>query len=137
MTAAEQKFHKLYGRMFLVVAEFPETPEGIREANLHMEQHPSVGVLAVEDGRVILANNDDKGVSTDVAQLMERMKAAAAADRWGRHGEVIGGKFFMVDASRNRRFAWRIGGEHAPAGRVHTELKAMADRGQLPADSIA
>ena len=43
MAPNEQKYHKLYERMFLVAAEFPETEDGIREANLYMEANPGVG----------------------------------------------------------------------------------------------
>ena len=88
-------------------------------------------MLAVEDARVILANNDDQGAATDIERVIERMKAAAVADRWGRHGESIGGKLFIVDASRNRSYAWRIAGERVKVARVWAELKAAADRGQL------
>lgn len=55
-------FHILMGRAFAVRAEFPNSDDGTREANAYMEQHPGIGVLAVESGRVILAANDDKGL---------------------------------------------------------------------------
>ncbi len=54
--------HVLMGRAFAVRAEFPDSDEGTRQANTYMEQHPGIGVLAVEGGRVILASNDDKGL---------------------------------------------------------------------------
>lgn len=63
MTVTEQKYHKHYGHLYLVTAEFPDTDAGAREANQHMELTPGVGVLAVIDGRVILAANDDEGIA--------------------------------------------------------------------------
>lgn len=51
----------LAGRSFAIVAEFPDTDAGTVAANQYMEAHPGVGVLAVADGRVILASNSDKG----------------------------------------------------------------------------
>lgn len=53
--------HVVYGRAFTVVAEFPNTPAGIRDANTYMEQHPGVGLLEATETRVILARNDDRG----------------------------------------------------------------------------
>lgn len=56
------KRHTLYGRSFVVQAEFPDTDAGTRAANAYMASHPFVGVLAVENGRVVLAAISDKGV---------------------------------------------------------------------------
>lgn len=55
------KYHKLFGKYFKIVAEFPDSEEGTKEANSYMEEHAGIGVLAVTDGRVILASNGDKG----------------------------------------------------------------------------
>jgi hypothetical protein len=54
--------HVLYGRRIAVVAEFPNTPAGIKDANAYMELHPGVGLLDATGTRVILSRNDDKGV---------------------------------------------------------------------------
>lgn len=133
MTIAEPKYHELYGRMFLVVAEFPETEDGIREANKHMEANPTSGVLAVVEGRVILANNNDPGATTDVDLVIEKMKAAAKADRWGRHGESFGLTLIMVDASRSGSFAWHISGRRARLSEVRALLEKASANGELTA----
>lgn len=54
--------YTLYGRSFIVLAEFPDTDDGTRDANAYMEAHPGASVLAVVGGRVILADKDDAGV---------------------------------------------------------------------------
>lgn len=137
MTTAELKCHELYGRLFVVVAEFDESDVGIREANLYMERHQSVGVLAVKDGRVILVSNDDNGASPNVDRLVDRIKAAARADRWGRHGEVVSDQFIMAEAQRNGSFTWRLGDARVNLGQVRTVLQTMAIRGLIPAESLA
>lgn len=53
--------HVVAGRRFVIAIEFEDTDAGTREANSFMERHPSVGVLEVVDGRVILAWKEDKG----------------------------------------------------------------------------
>ncbi|WP_225776430.1 hypothetical protein [Pseudomonas sp. Marseille-Q5115] len=53
---------RTYGRLFAVVAEYPNTGEGIRKANEHLEAQPGMGVLAVVNGTIYLADNDDKGI---------------------------------------------------------------------------
>lgn len=58
--AARQRY-SLYGRSFAIVAEFKDCEEGTREANAFMEANPGASVLAVEDGRVILADKGDQG----------------------------------------------------------------------------
>ncbi len=131
-STSEVKYHKLHGLMFLVVAEFPETDDGIREANQYMEANPNSGVLAVEDGIVILANNDDPGSSTDVDLVIERMKAAAKEDRWGRHGESVGLTLIIVDASRSGSFVWQIAGQRVKLAQVRALLEEAASRGDLP-----
>lgn len=57
-----QQRHTLFGRSFAIVAEFADTDEGTREANAYMESHPGAAVLEVTNGRVILANQSDKGI---------------------------------------------------------------------------
>lgn len=54
--------HVLYGRAFTVVAEFPHTTAGVKDANTYMDLHPGVGLLEATDTRIILARNDDRGV---------------------------------------------------------------------------
>ncbi len=131
-TSTEAKYHLHHGLMFLVLAEFPETEEGIREANQYMEANPGVGVLAVEDGTVILVHNDDPGASTDVDLVIERMKRAAKADRWGRHGETVGLTLIIVDASRSGSFAWKIAGRRVRLAEIRALLEDAAARGELP-----
>lgn len=131
-TSIEPKYHRLYGLQFLVVAEYPETDEGIREANEYMECHPGVGVLAVEEGRVILANNDDEGAASDVDLIIQRMKLAAKADRWGRAGETVGLSLIIVDASRSGSFSWQISGKRVKLAEVRALLEEAAVRGELP-----
>lgn len=53
--------HVVAGRRFVIAIEFEDTDAGTREANSFMERHPSVGVLEVVGGRVILARQDDNG----------------------------------------------------------------------------
>lgn len=55
------KTHRLFGREFAIVAEFPHTDIGIAQANAFMESRPDTGVLEVVGGRVIIASNKDKG----------------------------------------------------------------------------
>lgn len=131
-TSTEPKYHTLYGLMFRIVAEYPETEEGIRDANQYMEANPGVGVLAVENGVVILAHNDDPGAESDVDLVINRMKAAAKADRWGRHGESVGLTLIMVDASRSGSFAWQIAGQRVKLAQVRALLEEAAAKGELP-----
>lgn len=129
---AERKLFRHLGRMFLVVAEFPDTEAGTREANQFMESHPGVGVLAVEEGRVILANNDDEGATSDIDLIIQRMKLAAKADRWGRGGETVGLSLILVDASRSASFSWQISGKRVKLAEVRALLEEAAVRGELP-----
>lgn len=57
------KRHTLYGRQFVIQAEFADTQEGTKQANVYMELYANVGVLEVSGGRVILASMDDRGVA--------------------------------------------------------------------------
>lgn len=52
----------LMGRSFEVIASFADDDDGTVRANAYMEQHPGVGVLAVSQGRVILADKKDHGI---------------------------------------------------------------------------
>lgn len=54
--------HTLMGRVFTVVAEFEDSDAGTDAANSFMEAHPGVGVLEVKDGKIILADNSDRGI---------------------------------------------------------------------------
>lgn len=56
----EAKQHRLGGRLFNVLAEFFETDADA--ANAYMTKYHGASVLAVEDGRVILADVADEGV---------------------------------------------------------------------------
>lgn len=58
----QKKRHIVFGRSFAIVAEFPDTEEGARDANAYMESHHSAALLQVIDGRVILADKADKGI---------------------------------------------------------------------------
>lgn len=58
----EARTHRLHGLDFAIVAEFPDTEEGTKDANAFMEAFNGVGVLEVADGRIILASNTDKAV---------------------------------------------------------------------------
>lgn len=88
MTSIDPKYHILHGLLFKVIAEFTETIDGILAANDYMEANPGVGVLAVVDGRVILANNDDPGVATDTDLETEWMDVVAKIDRMEMHGQL-------------------------------------------------
>jgi len=133
MTSTAPKYHRHYSLMFQIVAEFAETEAGMREANEYMEKNPGIGVLAVLDGRVILANNDDPGAATDVDQVIVRMKLAAKADRWGRYGESFGMTLIVVDVSRSGSCAWKISGRRVGVTDVRTFLEASAANGNLQA----
>jgi hypothetical protein len=51
------------GRWFELVACFPDTPEGIKEANDYMTENTCTGVLVVADGWINLARMDDEGTT--------------------------------------------------------------------------
>jgi hypothetical protein len=51
-----------YGRGFAVLAKFPTTPDGTKQANAYMEANPGVAALAEAEGEVILASKDDEGI---------------------------------------------------------------------------
>lgn len=59
----EPRKYRLFGREFIVVASFPDTDEGTKQANAFMTQcNATAGVLAVANGEIILASMDDQGV---------------------------------------------------------------------------
>lgn len=60
----------LAGRAFNVLAEFPETPGGERAANHYMSVTPGAGVLAVVNGLVVIASNEDKGADVGFVKSM-------------------------------------------------------------------
>ncbi len=61
-TQSSKERFTLMGRSFEVIASFADDDDGIVRANAYMEQHPGVGVLAVSQGRVILADKKDHGI---------------------------------------------------------------------------
>lgn len=62
LTQGDGMFYQTMGRRFRVLAAFPDTPEGEREANAYMLEHDGASVLEVAHGRVILAAKKDKGI---------------------------------------------------------------------------
>lgn len=78
MPKHEPKFHKHLGLTFLVIAEFPDTDAGTKSSNSYMAKHSNAGVLTVEDGLVILVNNNDKGTGAGAANLSANAKRAVA-----------------------------------------------------------
>lgn len=54
----------LYGKVFNIVAVFPDTEQGIADANKCMEAISSLSVLATHEGWVLLARTDDLGEGT-------------------------------------------------------------------------
>lgn len=67
----------LNARAFKIVAEFPDTPEGAKAANLFMTDNASVSVLSVSGGRIILADNEDSGQPLKVPLSPVRYKTCA------------------------------------------------------------
>lgn len=59
----EPKLYRLHGLDFAIVAEFEDTDEGTKCANEFMVAFHRTGVLAVGEGRIIIASNDDKGAA--------------------------------------------------------------------------
>ena len=62
IVAAIPKTYRLYGMDFAIVAEYPDTEQGMTQANAFMEANRDTGLLAAEGGRIILAALADKGV---------------------------------------------------------------------------
>lgn len=134
-TSTEPKYHTLYGLKYRIVAEYPDSEEGTRDANQYMEANPGVGVLAVEDGKIILSHEDDPGAATDVDLVINRMKAKAKADRWGRGSESVGLTLIIVDVSRSGSFAWQIAGQRVKLAQVRALLEEAAAKGELPSEA--
>ena len=61
IVAAIPKTYRLYGMDFAIVAEYPDTDDGMTQANAFMEANRNTGLLAVEGGRIVLAALADKG----------------------------------------------------------------------------
>lgn len=59
----EPRMHRLHGRDFAILAQFPDTDEGTTQANAYMLAIPGACVLEVTGGRIILAHQDDKGTN--------------------------------------------------------------------------
>lgn len=54
--------HQYMGRIYKVMAEFEDTPEGQKLANTYMDKTPGASVLEITaDGRVILVHEGDFG----------------------------------------------------------------------------
>ena len=67
-THLEPHYYRHLGLDFAIVAEFPDTKDGTSDANAFMARFPNHGVLAVADGRVIVARVDDLGVCGSTQQ---------------------------------------------------------------------
>lgn len=55
------KTFKLWGRVFAVLAEFPNTDAGCKEANDYMLANDGACLLDAQGPTLILAHRDDKG----------------------------------------------------------------------------
>ena len=53
--------HVVYGRKYVIAAEFKESEDGIKAANDFMMANPGHGLLDIADGRVIVAALADNG----------------------------------------------------------------------------
>lgn len=60
-TVGDQFQIKHMGRWFAVVARFPDTQDGIKEANDYMVANQGACVLVVADGWINLSQYSDKG----------------------------------------------------------------------------
>lgn len=58
----EAEMFRLYGREFKVIAWFPNTENGQRNANAYMMSHDGACLLDAQGPKLILADRDDKGV---------------------------------------------------------------------------
>lgn len=58
----EPHTYSLHGRAFAIVAEYPDTEQGTKDANAFMEAYPVTGLLAAAEGRLIIAALADNGV---------------------------------------------------------------------------
>ncbi|MBB6559598.1 hypothetical protein HNP48_002265 [Acidovorax soli] len=57
----EPRWYRHFGRDFAIVAEYAEGEQGTRDANAFMDAHPSTGLLAATEGRIIIASLADAG----------------------------------------------------------------------------
>lgn len=57
----QPNYYIVFGLQHAIVAEYPDTAEGAKQANAFMEAHTDTGLLAAEDGRLIIAALSDKG----------------------------------------------------------------------------
>lgn len=64
----EPGFYKHYDRKYKIVAEFVEGEQGRRDANKFMSDNPGVSLLAITNGRVILVDNEDKGIKVNAGR---------------------------------------------------------------------
>lgn len=77
----------------------------------------------------------DPGAATDVDLVINRMKAKAKADRWGRGSESVGLTLIVVDVSRSGSFAWQIAGQRVKLAQVRALLEEAAAKGELPTEA--
>lgn len=63
--AAEPDYVAHYGRLYRVLARFPEADQA--GANAYMVAHPGAALLLIEHGQAILAHCEDKGVALAAA----------------------------------------------------------------------
>ncbi|MBB76608.1 MAG: hypothetical protein CMJ75_19045 [Planctomycetaceae bacterium] len=54
-------FHSLSGMVFRVVAEFPHTPEGEKQANNYMQTTNYAGLLDIVGDRLLIADGRERG----------------------------------------------------------------------------
>ena len=58
----EPKMFRLYSRDFIVLAEFPNTDGGTKDANDYMLAHDGACLLDAQGPMLVLAHRDDKGI---------------------------------------------------------------------------
>lgn len=84
----EPKLRSHNGRWFVILAEFPNTEDGTREANDYMAAFPGASVLVVADGRVILADKADMGVTAPAQKKTAMVDPTAGPLTWKAQGEA-------------------------------------------------
>lgn len=57
-----KKYCTVYGKRYLIVAEFTDTDDGHKKTNEYMEAHTDTGLLAQQDGRLVISKLTDKGI---------------------------------------------------------------------------
>lgn len=80
--SAIPKRHATWGRSFVVLAEFPGSDEGARQANIYMAEHPDAGVLEIGNGEIILVSSADKG--EPVGPVRRMLCSCCGAETQGR-----------------------------------------------------